>query len=305
MMKEAFLFPGQGAQYSGMMADFDRTYPACHDLFVEADDVLHRSISGLCFHGSEEDLALTHNTQPCTFVCDLVVAKAMEINGIGPSGTAGFSLGEYAALVQAGVLPFSVALPLVQFRADAMQRACPEGTGAMAAVKECPEDLVEEICAAIRKTGGKVWPTNYNSPKQIVVSGEAGAVEEAVRACKARKYRAVAIPVSAPFHTPLLEPARKELEAYLAPIPFRDASLPLWQNIDGRQHRSAPDIKRNLIDQATHPVRWMQTIRSMREEGFDTFSELGPGHTLTAFAKAILQGDPQATWRTMGTVEAF
>lgn len=304
-MKTAFLFSGQGAQYPGMMADFDQAYPACHELFEEADRILGRSISSLCFHGTGEELSLTHNTQPCTLVCDLVVYKALESEGIKPDGYAGFSLGEYAALCASGALSFQDALRLVQTRADAMQKACPEGMGAMAAVKRASVETIEGVCEDVRSSGGQVWPVNYNSPKQIVISGEKSAVEAAVQKLSALKARAIILPVSAPFHTPLLQKATEVLESEFAEIDGHDARLPVYQNLDAKPHTSWQELKENTLRQTVSPVRWMQTITQMHEDGFTRFLELGPGHTLTSFTSAILTDDDETEALALGTVESL
>ena len=208
--KTAFLFSGQGAQAPGMMKQYYDSVPTSRRVFDAADEALGRSISELCFEGSQEDLDLTHNTQPCVLAADLAAYEAARAAGLEPDGFAGFSLGEYAALVAAGCLKLEDAFPLVQLRADAMQEAVPVGEGAMAAVMKLPADDVESLCAEV---DGYVVCANYNSPAQTVVSGEAGAVDALVKLCKERKVRAMKLPVSAPFHCKLMEPAADDVAA--------------------------------------------------------------------------------------------
>ncbi len=299
-MKQAFLFSGQGAQYPGMGRDYAQSYDVSKAVFSLADHVLNRPISTLCLEGSEEELRLTHNTQPCTFTVDYAIFQAARQEGYEAEGYAGFSLGEYVALAASGVLSFEDALRLVQFRADAMQSAVPEGTGAMAAIKECPQELLEEACG---KAGGVVLPANYNSPKQTVLSGEVAAVAKALEYLKEHQVRGVLIPVSAPFHTPLLEPARKALEKAFAKLAWNDAAKPVYLNADARPHTDKEEIRNLVLKQTTSPVLWMQTIKAMRADGFDAFYEMGPGHTLSGFNKTIFTDDPGVCFRTFGTVE--
>lgn len=301
-MKQAFLFSGQGAQYPGMGRDYVQSYDVSRTIFSLADQVLGRPISKLCLEGSEEELRLTHNTQPCTFTVDFAIFQAARQEGYAAEGYAGFSLGEYVALAASGVLSFEDALRLVQFRADAMQGAVPEGTGAMAAIKECPEELLGEAC---HKAGGIVQPANYNSPRQTVLSGEAAAVARALEYLKGNHVRGVLLPVSAPFHTPLLEPARKALEEAFAKLVWHDAVMPVYLNADAKPHTDKEEIRKLVLQQTTSPVLWMQTIRAMRRDGFDAFYEMGPGHTLSGFNKTIFRDDPGVCFRTFGTVEAM
>ncbi len=283
-MKQAFLFSGQGAQYTGMGLEYAKSHAWAKAVFDCADEVLGRSISRLCFEGSEQELALTHNTQPCIFVVDYAIFQAAREEGKEAEGYAGLSLGEYVALAAGGVLSFEDALRLVQKRADAMQNAVPVGVGAMAALKSCPENLLDE---AIRSVGGNVWPANFNSPRQTVISGETAPVTKVVEYLKERHVRAVVLPVSAPFHTPMLEPARKVLEAEFSKITWHDAKRPIYLNVDAMPHTKGEGIKALVLKQTVSPVKWMHSIKAMIQDGFDTFLEMGPGHALSSFGKAI------------------
>ena len=295
-MKQVFLFSGQGAQRPGMGYEFYTASRKAKEAFDLADQVLGRSLSHLCFQGSEEALSLTHNTQPCTFIVDWAIYQAALEAGCEAEAFAGFSLGEYVALAASGVLRFEEALTLVQFRADAMQAAVPAGEGAMAAIKECPLPLLEEAC---RSAGGLVMPANFNSPRQTVLSGQSQAVEQALEFLKARHVRGVLLPVSAPFHTPLLEPAREALARKFDTLDWHDAAKPVYLNVDAQKHTDKEEIKNLVLRQTISAVRWMQSILALKHDGFDYFLEMGPGHTLTGFNKAIFQDDPTITFRAL------
>ncbi len=286
-MKIAFVFSGQGAQFPGMMKDLCASQPAAKVVFDAADGALGRGISDLCFEGAQEDLNLTHNTQPCVLAADLAAAMALKAHGIAPEGVAGFSLGEYAALAFAGSMPMKDAFEITQYRADSMQQAVAPGQGAMAAMMGGTPEQVEAICAAV--TEGYVAAANYNSPAQTVISGEAAAVDRAIALAREARIRGVKLAVSAPFHCALMEPAARKLEALFAKKAFEAPSVPVYMNVDAAPNTDPARIPELLVKQAMCPVRWMQTLLNMRADGFDTFVECGPGKTLTGLAAKTLK----------------
>lgn len=286
-MKIAFLFSGQGAQYPGMMKDLYEVEPAVRDVFDKADGVLRRSISGLCFEGTQEELNLTHNTQPCMLAADLAAAAALRARGVEPNVAAGFSLGEYAALAFTGSLSVEEAFRVVQIRADAMQEAVAPGEGAMAAFGGASAEQVEEICAKV--VSGYVVAANYNSPVQTVVSGSAAGVDEACELAKAQGIRCIKLAVSAPFHCALLEPAAMKLKEVFETVAFARPSVPVYMNVDGKPLAQGASAAELLVQQAISPVRWVQTLQNMRADGVDTFIECGPGKTLSGLTKKTLK----------------
>ncbi len=287
-MKIAFLFSGQGAQFPGMLKDLYDSEPAAKSVFDTADRALGREISTLCFEGSQQELNLTHNTQPCVLAADLAVGMVLRAHGVEPDAAAGFSLGEYAALAFAGSIPMDDVFGIIQYRADSMQDAVAPGKGAMAAmIGGAPED-VEAICAQV--TDGYVVAANYNSPAQTVISGEAAAVDQAVALAARQRIRAMKLPVSAPFHCALMRPAADRLAALFAEKRFAAPSMPVYMNVDAAPNRDAGQIPELLVRQAMSPVRWAQTMRRMQADGIDTFIECGPGKTLTGLARKTLQG---------------
>lgn len=281
-MKIAFLFSGQGAQYPGMMKDIAEVSREAAEVFRIADQKLGRSISELCFNGTQEDLNLTHNTQPCVLAADLAAYQSISEAGIRPDAVAGFSLGEYAALVAAGAISIEDVFPLIQKRADFMQEAVPVGKGAMAAVMKLSAEEVEVLC---KETDGYVIPANYNCPGQIVVSGEAEAIDRLCETAKERKIRAMKLAVSAPFHCELMAPAAENLREPLNQTAFSTPSVPIYMNVDAQPETDADKIREKLVAQAKSPVRWEDTLRNMAKAGIDTFIELGPGKTLSSFVK--------------------
>ena len=287
-MKIAFMFSGQGAQFPGMMKDLYETEPAAKAVFDAADAALGRGISVLCFDGQQEELNLTHNTQPCVLAADLAAAAALKAHGIEPEGAAGFSLGEYAALAFAGAISMDDAFPMIQYRADSMQDAVAPGAGAMAAMLGGSPEAVEAVCAAV--TEGYVVAANYNCPTQTVISGEAAAVEQAIALAREQRIRGKLLAVSAPFHCALMEPAAKKLEALFREKTFAAPSIPVYMNVDGAVNLDAAAIPGLLVRQAMSPVRWVQTLRNMQADGFDTFIECGPGRTLSGLASKTLEG---------------
>ena len=287
-MKIAFMFSGQGAQFPGMMKELYEAESAARAVFDAADAALGRGIAALCFEGSQDELNLTHNTQPCVLAADLAAAAALRAHGVEPAGAAGFSLGEYAALAFAGAIPMANVFPMIQYRADSMQDAVAPGAGAMAAMLGGSPEQVEAVCAAV--TSGYVVAANYNCPTQTVISGEAAAVDEAIALARAQRVRGVKLPVSAPFHCALMEPAANRLAALFAEKTFAAPSLPVYMNVDGAPSTDAAAIPALLVRQAMSPVRWTRTLLNMRADGFDTFIECGPGKTLSGLAAKTLEG---------------
>lgn len=285
-MKIAFMFSGQGAQFPGMMKDLYMAEPSARDVFEAADKALDRGISQLCFEGTQEELNLTHNTQPCVLAADLAAAMVLKSHGVTPEGAAGFSLGEYAALAFAGSMPADEAFDIIQYRADSMQDAVAPGEGAMAAMLGGSPEQVEAVCAAV--TEGYVVAANYNCPTQTVISGTSAAVDQAIALAREQRIRGKRLAVSAPFHCALMEPAARKLEALFSARRFNTPSIPVYMNVDARPCPDAPAIAGLLVRQAMSPVRWMQTLLNMRSDGFDTFIECGPGKTLSGLAARTL-----------------
>ncbi len=308
-MKIAFMFSGQGAQFPGMMKDLCQAEPAAREVFDMADVALGRGISALCFDGTQEELNLTHNTQPCVLAADLAAAAALKAHGVTCEGAAGFSLGEYAALAYAGSIPMEDVFGIIQFRADSMQEAVAPGKGAMAAMLGGSPEQVEAVCAAV--TEGYVVAANYNCPTQTVISGETNAVDQAIALAREQRIRGKKLAVSAPFHCALMEPAAKKLEALFAGKRFSAPAIPVYMNVDGAANTSADAVPGLLVRQAMSPVRWVQTLRNMRADGFDTFIECGPGRTLSGLAAKTLEdatilrvGDAQTLEETLKALGA-
>lgn len=287
-MKIAFLFSGQGAQYPGMMKDLYDAELSVKTIFNCADETLGRSISGLCFEGTQEELNLTHNTQPCMLASDLAAAMVLDAHGVKPDVVAGFSLGEYAALAYAGAVSIADAFRIIQIRADAMQDAVAPGEGAMAAFVGATAEQVEELCRKV--TRGYVVAANYNSPVQTVVSGSAAGVDEACELAEAEGLRCVKLAVSAPFHCSMMEPAAKRLEAEFKSVSFSNPTVPVYMNVDGKPIKDGTTISELLVKQAISPVRWVQTLENMWADGIDTFVECGAGKTLSGLVKKTLKG---------------
>ncbi len=286
-MKIGFLFSGQGAQYPGMMKDLYESEPAAREIFDCADSTLERSISGVCFDGTQDDLNLTHNTQPCMLAGDLAAAMVLKAHGIQAAATAGFSLGEYAALAYAGAVSVNDVFRIIQIRADAMQEAVAPGEGGMAAFVGSTAEQVEEICAKV--TAGYVVAANYNSPVQTVVSGSAAGVDEACALAEAAGLRCVRLAVSAPFHCALMEPAAMRLKEEFEKVSFADPAIPVYMNVDGKPITAASPVPELLVKQAMSPVRWVQTLENMQADGIDTFIECGAGKTLSGLVKKTLK----------------
>ena len=287
-MTIGFLFSGQGAQFSGMMKELYDAESSAREVFECADQVLGRRISNLCFGGTQEELNLTHNTQPCMLAADLAAAMVLRAHGIEPDAVAGFSLGEYAALVFAGALSIEDAFKIIQIRADAMQDAVAPGEGAMAAFIGASAKQVEDICK--RVAGGYITVANYNSPVQTVISGSIRGVDEACAIAEAEGLRCMKLAVSAPFHCALMKPAAMRLEEEFRDVVFSDPSIPVYMNVDGNPIRNGADISGLLVRQAMSPVRWTSTLDNMKADGIDTFIECGAGKTLSGLVKKTIKG---------------
>lgn len=301
-MKIAFLFSGQGAQYPGMMKDLIDNEPAAKEIFDKADGSLGRKISELCLKGTQEDLNLTHNTQPCMLVGDLAAAMALKAHGIQADAVAGFSLGEYAALAYADAISMDDVFRTIQIRADAMQEAIAPGEGAMAAFVGATAEQVEELCKKVTK--GYVVVANYNSSVQTVVSGSAAGVDEACELAEAEELRYVKLAVSAPFHCALMEPAAKRLEELFKTMSFKNPTVPVYMNVDGRSVTDGTQIAELLVKQAKSPVRWVQTLENMQADGIDTFIECGAGKTLSGLVKKTLKGVKVLRVENMKTLQS-
>lgn len=292
-MKTAFLFPGQGSQFPGMGKSLAERFPAAKQAFEEADDALQFALSELCFNGPEADLKRTENTQPALLAVSVAALRVLEMQGLKPDYVAGHSLGEYSALVAAGSLPFAVALRLVRQRGRYMQDAVPQGVGAMAALLKLPPGKLESILEEAAQ-GEVVTAANLNSPDQIVIAGHTGAVLRAVELAKAAgARRAVVLPVSAPFHCPLMKPAQERLSADLYATEFRDLTVPLVNNWQARIINTADDAREGLYQQVPNPVRWAESMELLAAEGVTRFIEVGAGAVLTGLLRNInpeLQG---------------
>ena len=290
MVMLAMVFPGQGSQSVGMMNGYG-DLASVKSVVAEASQVLGQDIARLMAEGPAEELNRTVNTQPVMVTAGYAAYRVwLELGGEPPQMVAGHSLGEYTALVVAGVLSFSDCLPLVRLRAQAMQEAVPQGTGAMAAILGLDDAAVNAACAEVAQ-GEVVQAVNFNAPGQVVIAGHAAAVERGIQACKARgAKRAVALPVSAPFHSSLMAPAAARLREALARLELREARIPVLHNFDVTIHRDAQAIRDALVGQADHPVRWVECIQAMAARGVTHVFECGPGKVLAPLARRISDG---------------
>ena len=280
---KAYIFPGQGAQFSGMGHELYETSALAKDLFDQANDILGFQITDIMFNGTAEQLKETKVTQPAVFLHSVILAKTLE--NFQPEMVAGHSLGEFSALVANGSLSFENGLKLVAQRAIAMQKACEIKPSTMAAVLGLADNIVEDVCASI---DGIVVAANYNCPGQLVISGEFSAVEKACEAMKiAGAKRALILPVGGAFHSPMMEPARAELAAAIEATHFSKPSCPVYQNVTATAVSDATEIQNNLIIQLTAPVRWTQSVQQMIADGATLFTEIGPGKVLTGLVNKI------------------
>ena len=282
---KAYVFPGQGAQFTGMGKDLYDQSPLAHDLFEKANDILGFRITDIMFTGTAEDLRQTKVTQPAIFLHSVLLAKTLGAD-FKPEMVAGHSLGEFSALVAAGALSFEDGLKLVYQRALAMQKACEARPSTMAAILGLSDETIEEICAAI--TDEVVVPANYNCPGQVVISGSNEGIDLACeKLTAAGAKRALKLSVGGAFHSPLMEPARVELAAAIEATPFTAPVCPIYQNVNAKPQTDPTIIKANLVDQLTSPVRWTQSVLAMVADGADAFTELGPGAVLQGLIKKI------------------
>lgn len=266
---------------------FDQ-YDVAKRLFAEADEALGYSIKDMCFEGPADDLKLTANTQPAILTVSVIVNEILKEHGVQPDVAGGHSLGEYSALVAAGVLSFQDAVALVHKRGQYMQEAVPVGEGGMAAIIGLDDEAIAAACEKATKEAGEVQPVNFNCPGQTVIAGTTHGVEKAVEELKAAgAKKAVVLPVSAPFHSTLMKPAAEKLAAELDKVAIHDAAFPVVSNFTGELETKAEEIKANLVAQADHPVRWIACVKTMQAFGADTFVEAGPGKTLCGFNRRI------------------
>jgi [acyl-carrier-protein] S-malonyltransferase len=287
MKATAFIFPGQGSQYVGMGKEFFENFREARDVFQEADDVLHLPISSLCFQGPEEALKLTENTQPAVLTTSIAVLRVLQAEkGVIPHLAAGHSLGEYSALVVSGALAFADAVQIVRLRGRFMQEAVPVGEGAMAAILGMERGQVEKLCEEAAQ-GEVLTPANFNCPGQIVIAGHARAVERAMERVKQEGKKALPLPVSAPFHSPLMKPAGERLEKVLESIPIKDLKIPVVTNVEADINQSKERVKELLVTQVWSPVRWEESMQRITGDGIEQTLEIGPGKVLSGLMKRI------------------
>ncbi len=286
----AFLFPGQGSQYVGMGRLLAEQYPTAGEVFKRADEALQFPLSQLCFEGPEEELKKTENQQPALLAVSAAAWAILSEGGFEPDIVAGHSLGEYSALYAAGAIRLEDALRLVRKRGQYMQQAVPGGVGAMAALLKLPEGALDGVLAEAAQ-GEVVTAANFNSPDQIVIAGHAGAVARAMELAKqAGAKRAIALPVSAPFHCPLMRPAQERMAADLQAAPFHDLRKPLINNWQAREITTGEQARQGLFEQIPNPVRWTDTIRLLAQKGVKRFVEVGAGGVLTGLCRSIDPG---------------
>ncbi len=300
---KAFVFPGQGAQYVGMGKDLYEKHPVAKQFFEKANDILGFRISDIIFEGTDEELKQTKVTQPAVFLHSVISSLCLG-DEFQPDMVAGHSLGELSALTAARALSFEDGLKLVYARAMAMQKACEASPSTMAAIIGLPDETIENICKEITQTGDIVVPANYNCPGQLVISGTISAIETAcVKMKEAGAKRALALPVSGAFHSPLMQPAQEELEAAIAVTEFHKPICPVYQNVDGAAHTDPNEIKANLIDQLTSSVLWTKEVTNMIHAGATEFIECGPGKALQGMIAKICKGNDAISIHGVSVIE--
>jgi [acyl-carrier-protein] S-malonyltransferase len=286
--KIGFIFPGQGSQYVGMGKDFLTNYPIAQELFLQASEILKVDMANLCLNGPESALKLTANTQPAIYLISIIAYRILEQEGIHPAIAAGHSLGEYSALAAANAISFADGLRLVRKRGELMQEAVPVGKGLMAAIMGLDTKVVEEACVEVQNQGKVVQIANYNCPGQVVISGEKTAVEETMAYTKKLgAKKTTVLPVSAPFHSPLMKPAEQALATELEKISFRDPSFPIIANVKGEAVNTGEAVKEILKNQITSPVKWEDSMHYLLGQEIDTVVEVGPGQVLLGLMKRI------------------
>jgi len=306
MSKTAFIFPGQGSQYAGMGKELAENFAVARQTFEEADDALGCSLSRLCFEGPDEELKLTANTQPAILTASVAALRVVRAEShVDAAYLAGHSLGEYSALVAAGAIAFSDAVRTVRARGTFMQEAVPVGTGAMAAILGVEPDVLAEICSEAA-AGEVVAPANFNSPGQIVIAGNAGAINRAIEIAKARGFRkAMLLPVSAPFHCSLMKPAAERLAATLAGVAVSPLGLPVVTNVEAEPNRDHGRVADLLVQQVCAPVLWDASVRKMAELGVGRFIEIGPGKVLSGLVKRIAKEAATAGVEDVATLKGL